>query len=88
MYLRGVRTFIEIGAGGTLTDLVGQILGAREHVAVTCDRKGKNGVTSLYEALARLAVNGVPMNFVALWEAYAPPKVETAKKPGLRTPKR
>ena len=47
MYSRGVRTFVEVGAGTILSGLVGQILGEREHVAVNLDRKGQHGVTSL-----------------------------------------
>src|SRR6185436_504762 len=80
MYARGVRTFIEIGAGSTLADLTGQILGEREHVAVSCDRRGKSGATSLHEALGRLAVRGVALDFAPLWAAYAPPKQEAPKK--------
>jgi acyl transferase domain-containing protein/NADP-dependent 3-hydroxy acid dehydrogenase YdfG len=80
MYARGVRTFIEIGAGATLADLTGQILEGREHLAVSCDRKGKSGITSLHEALARLAVRGVAMDFAPLWAAYAPPVQQAPKK--------
>ena len=46
MYAAGVRTFVEVGAGATLTGLVGQILGDREHLAVSLDRKGRNGITT------------------------------------------
>src|SRR5262249_36187655 len=37
MYGGGVRTFVEVGAGATLTRLVGRILGDREHCAVSLD---------------------------------------------------
>jgi acyl transferase domain-containing protein/NADP-dependent 3-hydroxy acid dehydrogenase YdfG len=66
MYADGVRTFIEVGAGATLTGLIGQILGAREHLAVSLDRPGRDGVTAWHEALASLAVRGVPMNLSGL----------------------
>ena len=73
MYAAGVRTFVEVGAGSVLTGLVGQILADREHVAVSLDRKGRNGVTALQEALGRLAVQGVPLDHDDLWAPYAPP---------------
>ncbi len=73
MYAAGVRTFVEVGAGSTLTTLVGQILGERPHLGVSLDRKGRHGVTALYEALGRLAVHGVAAEFGALWADTAPP---------------
>ena len=51
MYARGVRTFVEVGAGSVLTELVGRILGDRPHRAMSLDRKGKHGVTTLQEGL-------------------------------------
>ncbi|MFF9689625.1 SDR family NAD(P)-dependent oxidoreductase [Streptomyces sp. NPDC014623] len=73
MYAAGVRTFVEVGAGDSLSGLVAQILGDREHLAVGLDRKGRNGVTSLQDALGRLAVWGVPLDHDNLWAPYAPP---------------
>ncbi|MFI6475259.1 SDR family oxidoreductase [Streptomyces sp. NPDC050516] len=73
MYATGVRTFIEVGAGDTLTSLVGQILGHRDHLAVSLDRKGRNGITALQDALGRLAARGVQLEHDELWEPYAPP---------------
>jgi acyl transferase domain-containing protein/NADP-dependent 3-hydroxy acid dehydrogenase YdfG len=72
MYARGVRTFVEVGAGVALSGLVGQILGEREHAAVSLDRRRQHGVTSLQEGLAQLAVRGLSIDFAALWEEYAP----------------
>ena len=86
MYARGLRTFIEVGAGSVLTELVGRILGGREHCAVSLDRKGVHGVTSLQTALGRLAVAGVAMDLGALWEGYAPPLDPPAKKSALSIP--
>ncbi|MGW4234443.1 SDR family NAD(P)-dependent oxidoreductase [Streptomyces sp. NPDC004980] len=73
MYATGVRTFVEVGAGATLSGLVGQILGDREHAAVPLDRPGRSGVSSLHTALGRLAVRGVPLDHDHLWAPYAPP---------------
>ena len=72
MYAHGVRTFVEIGAGAALTGLVRQILGEREHDAVSLDRRGQHGVTSLQDGLGRLAVGGLAMDFASLWEGCAP----------------
>jgi len=77
MYDRGVRTFVEVGAGGALSGLVGQILGEREHAAVSLDRKGSHGLTSLLEGLGRLAVRGLALN---LAELYAPAGEQRAEK--------
>ncbi|WP_441288834.1 SDR family NAD(P)-dependent oxidoreductase [Sorangium sp. KYC3313] len=73
MYADGVRTFVEVGPGSVLTNLVGDILSGRPHRAVALDRKGKHGVTSLFEAVARLAVAGVPLDARVLWEGFAVP---------------
>ncbi len=84
MYAAGVRTFIEVGAGSTLTSLVGRILGDRPHLAVSLDRKGRHGVTALHEALGRLAVAGVAADFEALWTLNAPPPPQPEdRKPRL-----
>src|SRR5204863_6551784 len=85
MYAAGVRTFVEVGAGSTLTGLVGKILGDRPYIAVSLDRKGRHGVTALHEALGRLAVTGVAMDFDALWALNAPPvPAQDNQKPRMK----
>ncbi|WP_459546296.1 SDR family NAD(P)-dependent oxidoreductase [Nocardia sp. X0981] len=69
MYTAGIRTFIEVGAGATLTRLVGEVLAGREHLVVSLDRAAR-GADNLHDALARLAVGGLRMDFEALWSAY------------------
>ena len=66
MYADGVRTFIEVGAGSALTGLIGAILGDRDHVAVSLDKRGRDGVTAWHEAVGRLAAHGVPMDLTKL----------------------
>ncbi|MCC2280514.1 acyltransferase domain-containing protein [Streptomyces sp. ET3-23] len=73
MYRAGVRTFVEAGPGTTLTVLVNGILGDRPHLAVPLDRRGTHGVTAFQDALARLAVHGVPLDFAPYWKHYAVP---------------
>jgi acyl transferase domain-containing protein/NADP-dependent 3-hydroxy acid dehydrogenase YdfG/acyl carrier protein len=86
MYARGIRIFVEVGAGSVLTELVGRILGDREHSAVNLDRKGGNGLTSLQVALGRLAVAGVAMDLRTLWAGHALPSNNTPKKPAMAIP--
>ncbi|MBU1172699.1 MAG: SDR family oxidoreductase [Proteobacteria bacterium] len=80
MYQQGVRTFIEVGPGGILTKLVDQCLEGRPHTSVSMDKKGAHGITSLWKALGQLAVNGISINFSALWDSYAPAEEDPRKK--------
>ncbi|HEU4361002.1 MAG TPA: SDR family NAD(P)-dependent oxidoreductase [Mycobacterium sp.] len=70
MWRAGARTFVEVGPGGVLTNLVGKCLAGAEHTAVSLDAKGRNGIRSLWLGLAQLAAAGVPMNFESLWADY------------------
>lgn len=83
MYERGVRTFIEVGAGNVLTDLVGAILADRDHRRINLDRKGAHGFTSLLIALGRLSVAGVSLNLESLWTEYKPSSPKKVKKPAM-----
>jgi malonyl CoA-acyl carrier protein transacylase/short-subunit dehydrogenase len=86
MYARGVRTFVEVGAGSVLTELVGRILGDRPHRAINLDRKGKHGVSILQEGLGRLALAGISIDFAPLWEQFAPLSDKPVKKPAMTMP--
>ncbi|MBO2453844.1 SDR family NAD(P)-dependent oxidoreductase [Actinomadura barringtoniae] len=62
MYAAGARVFVEAGPGRVLTQLVGKILGDRPHTAVAVDAPGEGGLERLLQALAELAVAGVPVD--------------------------
>jgi acyl transferase domain-containing protein/NAD(P)-dependent dehydrogenase (short-subunit alcohol dehydrogenase family)/acyl carrier protein len=83
MWEAGARIFVEVGPGSVLTGLVDQCLEGREHLAVSTDRKGTNGVTALWNALGQLAVAGVELSLTALWadgpEVTDPRQVERPK---------
>ena len=66
MYEDGARVFVEVGPKAVLTGLTDQILGEREHVAVSIDRPGRPGLLSLLHCLAALAVEGVPVRLERL----------------------
>src|SRR5271156_2849649 len=70
MWRAGARTFVEVGPGSVLTNLVGKCLAGEEHSAVSLDAKGRNGIRSLWMGLAQLVAAGVPMNFDGLWADY------------------
>ncbi|MEU1180307.1 SDR family oxidoreductase [Streptomyces sp. NPDC005820] len=61
MYAAGARVFVEAGPGSVLTRLVGQILGDRPHRTVACEPRPGGGLPGWLEALARLAVAGLPV---------------------------
>jgi len=81
-YALGVRRFVELGPGSVLADLVRRVLKDRPHLAVSIDRKSRDGITSLHHALAQLAASGTAVDFEPLWEGYEAPPERPAKRPG------
>lgn len=70
MYSAGVRAFLEVGPGQTLTRLVGQILAGRGHCALALD-SCTTGEAGLALTLARLAALGLPVRLPG-WDPAAP----------------
>ncbi|MBV8084476.1 MAG: acyltransferase domain-containing protein, partial [Chloroflexi bacterium] len=63
IYAAGGRVFVEIGPRGILTNLVHDVLGDREHVALALNpRREGDSDRQLRLAMVHLAVLGVPLN--------------------------
>jgi acyl transferase domain-containing protein/NAD(P)H-dependent flavin oxidoreductase YrpB (nitropropane dioxygenase family)/NAD(P)-dependent dehydrogenase (short-subunit alcohol dehydrogenase family)/acyl carrier protein len=67
MHARGVRTFVEVGAGGTLCALVGSILDGAPVQALPLLLRDAPPLKGLMHTLARLATLGVPLAPGALY---------------------
>ncbi|MFJ8253144.1 beta-ketoacyl synthase N-terminal-like domain-containing protein, partial [Streptomyces sp. NPDC094466] len=79
MYAAGFRVFVEFGPKNILTQLVRRILGDREHWAVALDAgPGRDADVTLKQAVAQLAVLGVPLETSDRYVA-APPVAEPVK---------
>ncbi|WP_194820236.1 type I polyketide synthase [Nocardia sp. XZ_19_385] len=83
MYEAGIRVFLEVGAGDAVTAMVSAILGERSHLAVSLDRRGQDGVASLFAALGRLATSGLPVDFAAHWAPYLAREDDAPKKSAM-----
>ncbi|HEV7452230.1 MAG TPA: beta-ketoacyl synthase N-terminal-like domain-containing protein, partial [Pseudonocardiaceae bacterium] len=67
MHAAGARLFVEVGPGGVLTGIVGQVLGTRPHLAVQTQDLSC-GFTALQHALAQLSAHGVALALDRLYE--------------------
>ncbi|MGR3869022.1 SDR family NAD(P)-dependent oxidoreductase [Streptomyces graminifolii] len=79
MYEAGARVFVEAGPGCVLTRLVGQILGDRPHRTVACEPNQNSGLRGWLDALARLAVAGLPVR--TAWLFNGRDAVDAARTP-------
>ncbi|MDY6905210.1 MAG: ACP S-malonyltransferase [Thermodesulfobacteriota bacterium] len=73
MYADGIRLFVEIGPSDMLTNLVGQILTDKPHVALCTDRKKGDAVLVFLNAAAELFKQGLIKDLEVLWEGYGIP---------------
>ncbi len=65
-YRNGVRTFLEIGPGGSCTRMIGQILADRPHVAIAATNHPDGEVAALLACVGRLAASGFEIDLSAL----------------------
>ncbi|MGW7008428.1 SDR family oxidoreductase [Streptomyces sp. NPDC054933] len=87
MYEAGARVFVEAGPGTVLTRLVGSILGDRPHRAVAFEESGggTNGLRAFLDALAQLAVAGLPVRTGGMFhgrDAVEADRTAPPKRPG------
>ncbi|MFI6357042.1 SDR family oxidoreductase [Streptomyces sp. NPDC050743] len=85
MYEAGARVFVEAGPGTVLTRLVARILGDRPHRTVACEPDADSGLRGWLDALARLAVAGVPVRTAWLLrgrDAFDALRGPAPKRPG------
>jgi acyl transferase domain-containing protein/NAD(P)H-dependent flavin oxidoreductase YrpB (nitropropane dioxygenase family)/NAD(P)-dependent dehydrogenase (short-subunit alcohol dehydrogenase family) len=68
MYAAGSRIFVECGPGRVLTGLVSSCLAGKPHVAIQMDQPGRSSLVQLVHALAQMAVAGVPLHAMRLFE--------------------
>ncbi len=76
----GVRVFVEHGPGGSFARAIRGVLGNREALVVSLDRRG-GGFEASLQAIAALIAAGVPMNLERLQQLLAPAR---ALPPALR----
>ncbi|MEU9454241.1 SDR family NAD(P)-dependent oxidoreductase [Streptomyces sp. NPDC048277] len=84
MYEAGARVFVEAGPGTVLTRLVGQILGDRPHTTVACEPRADSGLRGWLDALAQLAVTGVPVR--TAWLLRGRDAVDAVRTPAPKRP--
>ncbi|GAB7106059.1 hypothetical protein JCM4814A_43730 [Streptomyces phaeofaciens JCM 4814] len=84
MYEAGARIFVEAGPGSVLTRLTEQILGDRPHRTVAPEPRAGSGLRGWLDALARLAVAGLPVH--AGWPLRGRDAVDAVRTPVPKRP--
>ncbi|MBX7103527.1 MAG: hypothetical protein K1X57_05575 [Gemmataceae bacterium] len=82
-YAAGVRTFVEIGPGGSCTRAISAILAGRPHVALAATAHPDGELTALLTTLARLRAEGRAVDLSAL-QGRAPAVDARATFPAAR----
>ncbi|MFE5563951.1 beta-ketoacyl synthase N-terminal-like domain-containing protein [Amycolatopsis japonica] len=79
----GVRVFVEFGPQGLCTAWTKMILGDREHLAITLDSAGGQGIRSLYRGVIELVAAGIEVDHERLAAHLA--AATAASRPSGRT---
>ena len=66
-YEDGARIFVEVGAGGSCSRLIGQILEQQPHLTVALNIRGMRDRTALIKAIARLVSHRVDLDLSTLY---------------------
>ena len=66
----GVRVFVEVGPRGSCASWISDILGDREHLAVSLDRP-RGGMEHAIEGIAQLLAAGVQLDYASMLERLA-----------------
>ncbi len=69
----GVRTFVEVGPGRVLSNMVGQIADDPAIAAIALDAKGGDGLAAFLSGVGRLAIEGVNLDIAGLFEGMPAP---------------
>ncbi|MFB3077274.1 MAG: hypothetical protein ACE1Y4_04635, partial [Lysobacterales bacterium] len=77
----GVRIFIEHGPRNSLASAIGDILGDRQHLAVSLDHSAVPSMTQLYRAVATLWCAGVELDLTHI--AQTDPQTENPPTPTI-----
>jgi PfaB family protein len=68
IYEDGNRIFIETGAGSICSRWIDEILGQKEHITISLNRRGTDDFTSIVKALAQLLSHRVPVDLSPLYQ--------------------
>jgi len=79
MYEAGARVFVECGPGSVLSGLAEKTFKAGGFEAIAMDQTGRNGLTQLCHALARIAVSGVGFDAAVLFEGRVGQRLDLEK---------
>ncbi|MEH2080621.1 MAG: PfaB family protein [Nostoc sp.] len=83
VYGDGVRIFLEAGAGSVCSRWIDKILGSKEHITVSLNRRGMDDHVSMVKALAKLLSHQVNLDLSPLYSKLQ--KTANSNKATLRT---